>query len=132
MVIIITGLMIVVVDRYRRERRRVADAAARGEYAAVSGKDVENIDTDVELAQAGEGFVTSPEAGQRGSLSLVAAPDGHVDLGMFVATTAPFNGAVSRAAADHDGSWRIATVRADALGSLRPERAFKDASAQPV
>ena len=129
MVIIITGLLIVVVDRYRRERQRIADVAARGEYAAVSGKEVEEgTDTDVELAQGGAGFTALSDADRRRSATLVAAPDGHVDLGMFVAAPAPVGGGTPRVAASHDGSWRIGTAKADLLGPLRPERALNPAS----
>jgi len=135
MVIIMCGLLIVVVDRYRRERQRLADAATRGEYAAVSSKEGDAVDGDVELALAG-GSATAAGAVARGparrSIEIpVVAIDGHVplDAGMLVATALPSGGMITSTRVDADRSWRIGTVADDAMRPLRPERELIPVSA---
>ena len=135
MVIIMCGLLIVVVDRYRRERQRLADAATRGEYAVVSKKEGDAVDADVELALTG-GSGTPAGAAARGparrSIEIpVVAMDGHmpIDAGMLIATALPSGGIVSGPPADVDKSWRIGTTTDDTLRPLRPERELTPVSA---
>ena len=126
MVIIMCGLLIVVVDRYRRERQRLADAATRGEYAVVSSKEGDTVDGDVELALAG-GSAPAARGPARRSIEIpVVAMDGHVpiDAGMLIATALPSGGMISSTPADADKSWRIGTVTDDAMRPLRSERAI--------
>lgn len=131
MVIIITGLLIVIVDRYRRER--VADAAAHGEYAAVSYKELDGTDGDVELALTGgpSSASESPAAsGLRSTASSMAA-EGHVptDAGMLVATAVPSASSEPRTADARNHSWQTGTFKDHALGPLIPEREVKSATA---
>ncbi len=125
------GLLIVVVDRYRRERRRLADAATHGEYAVVSSKEGDAVDGDVELALAGSSAPAS-RGPARCSIEIpVVAMDGHVpiDAGMLIATALPSGGLVPRTPADADKSWRIGTGIDDAMRPLRPERELIPVSA---
>ena len=131
MVIIMCGLLIVVVDRYRRERQRLADAADRGEYEVVATKESDAADGDVELALTGGSATvagaaaTAARVPARRSIEIpVVAMDGHVpiDAGMLIATALPSGGLVSRTQADVDKSWRIGTGTHDTLKPLRPER----------
>ena len=132
MVIIITGLLIVVVDRYKRERQRVADAA-QGEYAMVPSKELDGSDGDVELALTGGSSVTEaapPAASGRRSTALVSAEDGHVpiDAGMLIATALPSKGIDSRTSEDHSRTSQVGTFNSDVLGHLRPDLEVKSAS----